>query len=236
MKIAEYTKEALYSYTIGVYPTIELLTKKPKSVTKVLLKASGTKNSGVDILKSQCEELNIPVIYDDRAVDKLSKSENCYALGIFNKYTSNINKTIPHLVLVQPSDMGNLGTIIRTMLAFNITELAIIKPAVDIFNPKVLRSSMGTLFSVNFEYFDSFTSYVNKQDSNRKYYLFATDAKKKFNEVKYPKCYSLVFGNEGSGLSADVEKYGTPLLIPQSNLVDSLNLSVAVGIALQATY
>ena len=52
-----------------------------------------------------------------------------------------------HVVLVNPGDMGNMGTIIRTMLGFNYSNLAIIKPGVDVFDPRVIRASMGALFN-----------------------------------------------------------------------------------------
>ena len=59
----------------------------------------------------------------------------------------------------KPSDMGNLGTIIRTAVGFGCTDIGIISPAVDAYNPKVIRGSMGSFFKVNLQYFDSFEEY-----------------------------------------------------------------------------
>lgn len=56
-----------------------------------------------------------------------------------------------HVVLVNPGILGNMGTIIRTMLGFNYTNLAIIRPG-DVFDPRVVRASMGALFNINFEF------------------------------------------------------------------------------------
>ena len=55
--------------------------------------------------------------------------------------------------------MGNMGTIIRTCVGFGIKNLAVIEPAVDIFNPKVVRASMGAVFHVNICRYDSFDTY-----------------------------------------------------------------------------
>ena len=60
---------------------------------------------------------------------------------------------------MNPSDMGNMGTIIRTGIGFGIRNLAIVEPAVDVFNPRVVRASMGSLFQMNFRYYDSFETY-----------------------------------------------------------------------------
>lgn len=76
-----------------------------------------------------------------------------------------------HVVLVNPGDMGNMGTIIRTMLGFNYSNLTIIKPGVDVFDPRVIRASMGALFNINFEYFDSFSEYLDKYPKRNIYSL-----------------------------------------------------------------
>ncbi len=65
-----------------------------------------------------------------------------------------------HIVLVEPRNMGNAGTIIRTMLGFGYKNLALIEPAVDVFDPKVVRSTMGALFRINFEYFQTWEEYI----------------------------------------------------------------------------
>ena len=65
---------------------------------------------------------------------------------MFSKYKGEVKKGESHLVLVNPEDGGNLGTMIRTALAFDIHDVAIIRPADDVFDPKVIRSSMGSIF------------------------------------------------------------------------------------------
>jgi TrmH family RNA methyltransferase len=116
------------------------------------------------------------------------------------------------------------------MLGFNIRNLAIIEPAADIYNPEVVRSSMGSIFSINFEHFRNFSEYKNRFTNN--IYCFMTDGEKSVNEVKFNKPLALVFGNEGSGLPKEFKDYGISVRIPQSENIDSLNLAISVGIGL----
>ncbi len=228
-----YNKKLDISYSIGVSPTIELLEQRPKDVIRVVLSPKGTQNKGITKILDICNKLHIPFESDQRSTERLSGSENTYAIGAFRKYESKLNQDKNHVVLVNPSDMGNLGTICRTMLAFDITDLAIIKPGVDIFDPKVIRSSMGSVFSINFEYFSSFEEYKTKFKHN--VYSFMSDGNTLLDKAVFTNPYSLVFGNEGEGLDQKYKELGESIKIPQSSKVDSFNLSVAVGIVLYET-
>lgn len=128
--------------------------------------------------------------------------------------------------------MGNMGTIIRTMLGFNYTNLAIIRPGVDVFDPRVIRASMGALFNINFEYFNSFDEYLTKYPEREVYPLMLKGAKNIHQITAANNKHSLVFGNESSGLPDDYLKYGQSVFIPHSDKIDSLNLSMALGITL----
>jgi TrmH family RNA methyltransferase len=131
---------------------------------------------------------------------------------------------------VNPEDTGNLGTIIRSALGFGIKNIVIIKPGVDCFDPKTIRASMGAVFSMNIEYFEFFESY---RDAHRnKCYLFMIHGGKELSQVSFAKPFSLVFGSESAGLDHTYKTQGTLVNIKQSKEVDSLNLSIAVGIAL----
>src|SRR3989344_1445587 len=229
----KYKKNFDYSYAIGVYATIELLTHQPARVIKIYIHRKGEKNKGVLKIQSLCKINNIQTEIADGLLEKLSDSENCYAVGFFKKYQSELSADDNHVVLDSPSDMGNVGTIMRTMLGFGFIDLAIIRPAVDIFDPKVIRASQGALFQIRSQYFDSFTQYKNL--FSRNYYPFML-AGRNMNELALKNPYSLIFGNEGAGLSHEYLKIGTPVKIPQSDKIDSLNLSIAVGIVLYENF
>jgi RNA methyltransferase, TrmH family len=234
MKIKQYKKEFGHSYAIGVYPTLELLRYRSRETMEVLIDQRGNDNSGVRKIKELAQKNHLPITNESGLVEKLSDSGNCYALGIFRKYSQTLENSKNHILLVNPSDMGNLGTIIRTMIGFDVCNLAIIKPAADIFHPKVIRASMGEIFQTKFQYFGSLTEYKKLYTNNL--YIISGNGKETIDQIKFTKPYTLVFGNEGLGLTGEYIKAGPTISIPQSSNIDSLNLSVAVGIALYASY
>lgn len=231
MKIKAYHKDFEYTYTLGVFETIELLQNKPDLVLRVYIKSNSYKNKGIEIINGLCKQNKIDLIESDNTINKLSKKENCFAIAIIKKYSMNLDDT-NHVVLVNPSDMGNMGTIIRTMRGFEYTNLAIIRPGVDVFDPRVVRASMGAIFNINFEYFDSFNEYMQKYPNRNIYSLMLKGAKNIHLIEPDTQSHSLVFGNESSGLPDEFLHYGQSIFIPHSNKIDSLNLSMALGITL----
>lgn len=166
-------------------------------------------------------------------VEKLRDKENIFAVGVFEKYTNQLDPTADHIVLVNPSDMGNMGTIIRTSIGFGIENLAIIEPGVDVFNPKVVRASMGSLFQLNFCYFPSFEAY-KEQAGNRSLYPFMLKGAVPLQELQRDttETYSLIFGNEATGLPDSFADEGQSVVIRHTDHIDSLNLALATGIGI----
>ena len=128
-------------------------------------------------------------------------------------------------------DMGNMGTIMRTMLGFHYTNLVIIRPAVDVFDPKVVRASMGAIFHLNVCYYDDFETYY-QQYKHHEFYPLMLKGAKNIHQVESLSLHSLVFGNESSGLDDSYLNYGQSVFIPHSDQIDSLNLSMALGLTL----
>lgn len=231
MKLKRYSKKSTYSFCFGAEPTMELIETKEEKVVKVLLKEEGLKDSAVKKLKKILEKKEIPFEVNDRLIEKISSKGNTYVVGVFEKYECEVSKKKSHVVLVSPRNPGNLGTIIRNMVAFGFEDIVLIKPAVDIFQPSAVRSAMGAMFYINFQYFDSFEEY-REVFKGHNMYCFMLDAKKEISEIEFKKPFSLVFGNESKGLEKKFLDYGQPVFIPHSEFVDSLNLSMSVGIAL----
>ena len=171
------------------------------------------------------------VEFNDKIVNKLSQNENCFVIGVFKKYHNQLDINEDHVVLVNPSNMGNLGTIIRSCLGFNIRNIAIIKPGVDIFDPKVIRASMGAIFSCNISYFSTFEDYKNTFKDHQ-IHTFMLQASKTLQETTFnSNKTSLVFGNESSGLDISLLDENS-IIIKHSNSIDSLNLPSSVAISL----
>ncbi len=225
-KLKIYKKEYNYSYTIGMYPTIELLKNKSNIVKEIYIHS---KYEDFSVIKNLCND--IPIIFNDKIFERIGVNDNSFVLGVFYKYSMVLNINKPHIVLVNPSDMGNVGTIIRTILGLGYKDLAIITPTADIWNPKTIRASMGALFKLNIEYYQSFNDY-KKRFINHQLFPFMLGGKEKlcFENCPETKLFSLIFGNEATGLDNSFLSVGTVTQIPQMNEVDSLNLAVATAI------
>ncbi|MFA7366761.1 MAG: TrmH family RNA methyltransferase [Bacilli bacterium] len=226
----KYKKTNNFSYSLGITLTFYLLENKPQYINKVYIHSKYERNETYYKLINLCEENDIEYLENDKVFNVLSDKENCYVIGEFLKYSGKLEKNSNHLVLINPSNMGNLGTIIRSMVGFGVFNLAIVTPAVDIFDPKVIRSSMGSLFKINFEFYDSFTSYQNEHNNNMYPFMLQTRTNLYKNDFVIP--FSLIFGNEASGLDSSFLEVGTPLIIKHNNEIDSLNITNAVAIGL----
>src|SRR5690606_28104866 len=155
------------------------------------------KNEAFYLIEEICNNNNILVIYNDKVFNILSDKENCFVIAEFRKFENRLNTNDNHIVLVNPSNAGNLGTIMRTMVGFEILNLVIIKPAVDIFDPKCIRASMGAIFHLNFIHYDSFLDYYNA-NKNRSFYPFMLQASSSLSNMEIKEPYSLIFGNEAT--------------------------------------
>ncbi len=227
----KYKKELEYSYTFGVFPTIELIKNQPNKVQAILLSSKFKQSEETEKYFAPYAQKGMVQI-NDKLVNKLADKENTFVIGVFKKYTCKCLPKGNQVVLVNPSDMGNLGTIMRTMLGFKITNLVLITPCADVFNPKTIRASMGAIFSLNIASYASFEEYA-KQHSEHKKYLFMLNGKSVLGKFEPPENnYALVFGNESSGLPPYVEDFGQSVVISHSHQIDSLNLPMSVGISL----
>ena len=229
-RFKRYKKEFQHSYLFGVFPILELLNSNPQYVLGVIAHPKGIENKGIAKIQDICQINAIPFEFHEKAILRIGARQNDYAVAIFQKIEPDLNPSANHVILVNPSGMGNLGTIVRTMLGFNFKDLAIIESAADIFHPEVVRASMGALFNIRFHRFPNFASY--QEAFPRNFYLMMTDGEVPLPLAKLEPAYGLVFGPEKAGLPEEYRGYGKSINIPQSKSIDSLNLAVSVGITL----
>ncbi len=225
--VKKYKKTDGVSYALGATVTMELLNRRGEYARCVYV----SPKSDVDAVTEKAKTLGVPVVASEKAFNILSPKENCFVIGEFEKFDAKICGERNHIVLVNPSNSGNLGTIIRDVAAFDSVDLVVIRPSADPFDPKTVRASMGAVFGINFELFDSFEAYAEKY-GKREILPFMLDglpfAERDFAKDKK---YALVFGNEATGLPREFSRYGG-VKIEQSDKADSLNLATAVAIAL----
>jgi TrmH family RNA methyltransferase len=225
-----YRKDSDCSYTLGATLTFELLRQKPEAVRAVYTHSALKKGDTADKLAALCASASIRPEQNDKAFNILSQKENCFVIGQFEKYPSALSGNMPHVLLVNPSDAGNLGTIIRCLAGFQAGNLAILRPAVDIFDPKTVRASMGAMFGINFAYYDTFEEYAYAF-GGRSFYPFMLDGARSIHNVTFEPPYTLIFSNEATGLPPSYAALGQSVVIPHARTIDSLNLSSAVSIA-----
>jgi TrmH family RNA methyltransferase len=200
----------------------------------LLLHPAGLESDGVRELRRRCAELGVREEEAPRALEREAHKQNCFAAIVFSKSEQALRPDTNHAVLHNISDSGNLGTILRTALGFGVEDIALIRPCVDVFDPKAVRASMGSLFSLRVRMYDDYESYAGAF-AGRPVYPFMLDASIPLGEAlkgKQPGPWTLVFGNEGTGLPASFAAVGQPVRIESGNRIDSLNLAVAAAIGL----
>ena len=230
-KLEPYSRKLPYSYQLGVFPSLQLLEARPECAARLLLHPQGLENEGVIKLREICARRGIREEVAERVLRRESKKDNCFAGLVFNKYDCALDPSKSHAVLCQISDAGNAGTAMRSLLGFGLLDVAVVRPCVDVFDPHVLRASMGAFFKLRVKVYDDFDAY-RAEFPERPLYPFMLDGARPLNEVARTAAppFSLVFGNEQTGLPPRFAQLGQSVLIPQSPEIDSLNLAVAVSV------
>ena len=234
--LSPYKSELDYSYAPGVFPSMECLRYRGSCVRRLLVHSSAAGREGIEKLCALARELGVRVEEADRALSRLSGKENCYAAAVFGKFSDALSPDLPHVVLHRPGDSGNAGTILRTALGFGVEDIAFIRPCVDVFDPRTVRASMGSLFRLRVHVFESMEDYLSACP-DRDLYPFMLDASVPLEEALSRPVRprrSLVFGNEGSGLPPEFARLGQPVRIESNGKIDSLNLAVAAAIGIYA--
>lgn len=229
MQLQGYRRDLPYSYSVGYFATLELLRHRPERARRVLVHGRLAAGRRAE-LERACDAAGLPLEEDDALVERLRRKGDVRALGVFDKYEEALEPARDHLVLVRPSQVGNVGTVVRTMLAFGLRDLALIAPQVDPWSPHVVRASIGARFGVACETLADFAAYRARYPHHP--YPFASTGARPLEEVDFRSPWALVFGPEWPGLEPAVARQGTPVRIPQGDEVESLNLAVAAGIAL----
>ena len=230
-----YKRELDYSYAPGLFPSLEAMTKRPQLVRRLLVSSKGQDSEGMKKLTALAEEKHIRIETADKALSRISGKENCFAAAVFEKRPLPLDAQGDHVVLHHISDQGNLGTILRTALGFGYHDIAIIRPAADVYDPKVVRASMGALFSLRVTDYGNFSDYW-QEFGPRAAYPFMLDGSVQMDDAAKtaPHPCTLIFGNEGAGLPPEFQRVGQPVRIPSSDEVDSLNLAIAAAIGMYA--
>ncbi len=193
-------------------------------------------NKLLEIIKTEdftCD-IDVPttvVTYD--VIKKLSNTMNPQKImGIVSKLDE---KEIGNKVLIidELQDPGNLGTIIRSSVAFNIDTIILSENTVDLYNDKVIRSSEGMIFKINIIKRD--LKEIIRKLKAKKYTIYGTKVTNGTNikNANFSEKTAFIVGNEGNGVKKEIldlcDEY---LYIPMNNNCESLNVAIATSIIL----
>jgi TrmH family RNA methyltransferase len=138
------------------------------------------------------------------------------------------------LAVHQVQDPGNMGTLLRSAEAFGAQAVFVTQESCDLFNPKTVRSSMGSLFRLPFQTNGSWNDYQDWFSKNGFHtYALTHHAEKSLTTVKFSAPAAIWAGSEGKGLPDElVGSCGEKVRIPMSGRVESLNVGIAASLAL----
>ena len=160
--------------------------------------------------------------------DALKECINSKQIDCLNK----INTDADYILAIDGvQDPGNLGTIIRTADSANLKQIIVSKDTVDAYSPKVIRSTMGSIYRVKIVECEDLANVLNEL-KKRKFQIVSTslDTQNSIYDIDYRKKV-VVIGNEGNGVSKEIQDLSDyKVKIPMLGKTESLNASVATGI------
>lgn len=191
---------------------------------KELVKIQGISDDSIEIVA-------------DNVFDRMSQTQTPQGIMAVVRMKDNSLSDMlsgnPLLILVENlQDPGNLGTIIRMGEGAGVTGVIMSPNTVDIYNPKTIRSTMGSIFRVPFIYVQDFGEAVSEcQKSGVKVYAAHLDGKNTYLGEDYSTPTAFLIGNEGNGLTDDITKQADTLIrIPMEGEIESLNAAIACTI------
>lgn len=191
----------------------------------------------------QAREVRIPdgirtEILSDRVFAQVSDTKTPQGiLCILQQYHYTLSDLLraeaPHLLLLENlQDPGNLGTIFRTAEGAGVDGIILSRDCVDLYNPKTIRSTMGSVYRMPFVYADSLMEVLPVlKERGIRTYAAHLQGKNCYDREDYRTGCAFFIGNEGNGLSEELSGCAdTWIRIPMSGKLESLNAAVAASI------
>ena len=198
-----------------------------------LLKEAYNTNQLKEILATPnySNTFDIPITYiSEEVMKKLSNMVSpSNVIGVCKKFNP-LGYGNRLLLLDGIQDPGNLGTIIRSALSFNIDTVVLSDTSVDLYNDKVIRASEGMLFHI--DVLRRNLSELIKELKTNNYIIYTTDVEggTPIRDVDFSKKCAIIIGQEGKGVSSIRNEANISLYIPMNKKCESLNASVAASI------
>ena len=184
------------------------------------------------VLEATNLNYNVPIYYVTKEILKeVTSLDNPNIIGVARKKVeTSVGDRL--VILDDIQDPGNLGTIIRSSLAFNIDTIVLSNNSVDLYNDKVIRATQGMIFKINVIRKDilEFTQSI-KND----YYIYGTKVNggNSLKMIEKRKKFAIIMGNEGKGMSSTLDSLCNEFIyIDMNTKCESLNVGVATSIIL----
>jgi RNA methyltransferase, TrmH family len=228
LQVKKYRKQEQSFVVEGAKGVEELLRSDFK--TTMVFASAAFLDEHEDLLRSRGIEVAEATASELEAVGSVESNESALAVG---QMKPNVAPNLPAdefaLVLDDIRDPGNLGTIIRTADWYGIRHIIASEETSDLYNPKVIRSTMGSFCRVSV-YYTSLTEFLAKAVVPV-YGTFLGGAD--VHTLSFGKGGMIVVGNESNGISKPVEAFvSQKITIPSYGKAESLNASIATAVVL----
>ncbi|MBQ5321742.1 MAG: RNA methyltransferase [Oscillospiraceae bacterium] len=228
---AAFRRETGLSVAEGIKLSLELFREKAE-VKELYLTPKYLKTLPEDYLSSVGEIIEITEEIAEKVSDQKTPE------GIFAVFKTKVLKSAEfgsgkYIILDRIQDIGNAGTIIRSADAFSINGVIVSPDSCDVFSPKGLRSSMGSVLRVNIYECNAIEAVKKLKEKGALVFASVLSEEKsdRIENIVFPDFSAVVIGNEGSGVSEEVIlSCQNKLTIPMSGKAESLNAAVAAGI------
>ena len=223
---------------------VKLQSKKYRDSTNMFLVegehlVEEVKKSGllkeVFVVEGDRFSIDLPITYVSTEVMKKISTTDTYTnvVGLCEKKNSNEIIGSKILLLDDIQDPGNLGTIIRSSVAFNVDTIILSPNTVDLYNSKVLRSTQGMFSHINIITMDLIEAINKIKSLGITVYGTNVNNGEDVRNINDTSSYALVMGNEGNGVSETIQSMcDKNLYIKMSKNTESLNVGVACSILL----
>ena len=225
-------------FLIEGYHLVEECLNSPYSIECVIYSETITTDKNDKLLVSFGTK-NIPVhVVNKSSFKKLSDTESSQGIAaiINKKENTPLSSYISGFIIAldRITDPGNLGTIIRTAFWFGAGGVLIGENSVDLFNPKVIRSTQGGLFHINISNNINLPGSLSElRAGGFDILLLDVEAKKYLNEIQFVNKTVFVFGNEADGISDNILKQGyNRISIRGYSECESLNVAASSAIVM----
>jgi RNA methyltransferase, TrmH family len=240
-RLSPYRADLPFTYAFGRFAALEALTHVPNSVRRLVVHRD-LPHHALARLEAASAAVGVALERDDATVERLRRKATVTCLAVVDKTGQRLAPDRDHVALVRPSHFGNVGSAMRSLVAFGFADVAFVAPdvaepvpALDPWSPNVIRASVGLRFALRCQTFADPATYAASFPSHATF-VFDADGAVALDDARFVSPFTLWFGPEWPGTrgeraflpgAGDVVR----VRIPQDRRVESLNLAVAISIA-----